>query len=70
MGPEPGHEQVLTTFMSYGKVATGRQGEIIREIGLPRPSALPDAEDIAEAVARKLRDAGRGTYNGPYVPWD
>ena len=56
--------------MSYGKVATGRQGEIIREIGLPRPSALPDAEDIAEAVARKLRDAGRGTYNGPYVPWD
>lgn len=53
-----GHEQVLTTFMSYGKVATERQGEIIREIGTPKPSAQPTAEDIAEAVARKLRGAG------------
>jgi len=53
-----GHEQVLTTFMSYGKVATDRQGEIIRGIGMPKPSTQPAVEDFAEAVARKLRDAG------------
>ncbi len=51
-----GHEQVLTTFTSYGKVATDRQGEIIREIGRPRKSNQPAVDDIAEAVARKLRD--------------
>jgi integrase len=53
-----GHEQVLTTFMSYGKVATDRQGEIIRGIGNLRRSKQPDVEDIAEAVARKLRSEG------------
>ena len=53
-----GHEQVLTTFMSYGKVATDMQGEIIREIGIPKPSTQPAVEDFTEAVARKLRDAG------------
>jgi hypothetical protein len=44
--------------MSYGKVATDRQGEIIRGIGMPKPSTQPAVEDFAEAVARKLRDAG------------
>ena len=53
-----GHEQVLTTFMSYGRVATDRQGEIIRGIGMPKPSKQPDVEVIAEAVARKLRSEG------------
>ena len=53
-----GHEQVLTTFMSYGKVATDRQGEIIRRIGIPELSTQPGVEAIAEAVARKLRKAG------------
>jgi integrase len=53
-----GHEQVLTTFMSYGKVATDRQGEIIRGVSAPRQSEQPGVDDIAEAVARKLRDAG------------
>lgn len=53
-----GHEQVLTTFMSYGKVAADRQGEIIRGIGMPKPSKQPDVEVIAEAVARKLRSEG------------
>ncbi len=50
-----GHEKVLTTFMSYGKVATDRQGEIIRGIGMPRPSTQPAVEDIADAVVRKLQ---------------
>lgn len=53
-----GHEQVLTTFMSYGKVATERQGEIIRGIGIYKQSAQPAVEDFAEAVFKKLRDAG------------
>jgi integrase len=53
-----GHEQVLTTFMNYGRVETDRQGEIIRELGAPRKAIQPGAEDFAEAVARKLRDVG------------
>ena len=53
-----GHEQVLTTFTSYGKVADDRQGEIIRSLGRTRPPSQPGVEDIAEAVARKLRNAG------------
>jgi integrase len=52
-----GHEHVLTTFMSYGKVATERQGEIIREIGTPKPSAQPVAVDIAEAVFKRFQSA-------------
>lgn len=50
-----GHEQVLTTFLSYGSVATARQGEIIRELRTPGPSNRVGVEDIAEAVVRKLR---------------
>ena len=53
-----GHEQVLTTFLSYGSVATDRQGEIIRGIGMPKPSTQSAAEDLAEAVAKILRDGG------------
>lgn len=55
-----GHEQVLTTFMSYGKVATERQGEIIRGIGAPKPPVLPAAKDIAEAVLRRMQNARMG----------
>lgn len=53
-----GHEQVLTTFMSYGKVATDRQGEIIRGIGPPKQSTQPAVDDFAEAVFKKLQNAG------------
>ena len=59
-----GHEQVLTTFMSYGKVATERQGELIQGIGMPRPSTQPDVEDFAEAVAKRLRDTYAGFSAG------
>jgi integrase len=55
-----GHERVLTTFMSYGSVATDRQGEIIRGIGVPKPSTQPDVDDIAEAVVKKLQSTGGG----------
>ncbi len=55
-----GHEDVLTTFSSYGYVATPRQGEIIQQLGIPRATEQPGAEAIAEAVARRLMKAERG----------
>ena len=52
-----GHEQVLTTFLSYGAVATDRQGAIIRGLGVVRQfkQPSPGADDIAEAVVNRLR---------------
>ena len=55
-----GHEGVLTTFYSYGQVATRRQSEIIRGLGEPRQAqGHPDAAEIARAVARELRSTVR-----------
>ncbi len=59
-----GHEQVLTTFMSYGTVATERQAEIIREIGFPKPSTQPDVDNIAEALFRRFQRAGTHLATG------
>lgn len=50
-----GHEQVLTTFTSYGSVPTDRQGTIIRQLSGVGQSKRSDADDLAEAVVRKLR---------------
>ena len=45
-----GHEKVMTTFSSYGAVATSRQAEIFRRLG------QPDRPDIPmEALAEQLR---------------
>jgi hypothetical protein len=55
-----GHEGVLTTFMSYGSVACERQGEIIRGLATSRQPTLASAEDIAEAVAKRLQGTGAG----------
>jgi site-specific recombinase XerD len=52
-----GHEKVLTTFTSYGKVAPARQAEIIRDLRMPRFSADKTAE-LFERLAREAR-AGR-----------
>jgi integrase/recombinase XerD len=51
-----GHEQVLTTFCSYGQVASVRQGEIIRDLANPRRVGTFSADEIAKAVARELRE--------------
>ncbi len=59
-----GHEKVLTTFMSYGKVATERQGQIIKGLGTSRPSKQPDVDDFAEAVFKKLQSAGAALPSG------
>lgn len=49
-----GHEKVLTTFLCYGRVACQRQGEIIRDLATPQRTAPTDADEIAEAVYKKL----------------
>jgi len=59
-----GHEQVLTTFTSYGKVATERQGEILRGIGRHNSSAQTATDEIAEAVFKRFQSAGAGLPAG------
>jgi integrase/recombinase XerC len=52
-----GHEKVLTTFASYGEVASQRQGEILRGLAkLPQPTQS-DANEIADAMLRRLRNS-------------
>lgn len=53
-----GHEKVLTTFLSYGEVACHRQGEIIRDLATPQKNMPTDANEIAEAVFKRLSKAG------------
>lgn len=54
-----GHEQVLTTFLSYGTVGSQRQREIIQGLAKPRQAVQPDMTDqLAEAIAQKLRSSG------------
>ncbi len=50
-----GHEQVLTTFLSYGNVECRRQGEIIKQLGRPKFDQAPDPAAFARAVAQALR---------------
>lgn len=44
-----GHDQVLTTFTSYGSVRSDRQGEIIRNLA---PSEIRNPEDAIRALQR------------------
>jgi len=50
-----GHEQVLMTFLSYGHVESPRQGEVIQGPGETRKPAESSAEEIAEAVFKRLQ---------------
>jgi len=50
-----GHEKVLTTFLCYGEVPGQRQREIIQNLTSAQDSEQSNAEEIAEAVFRKLR---------------
>lgn len=49
-----GHEKVLTTFYSYGEVGTGRQGEIIKNLGSPQPTK---EEDLRKLVREAVLEA-------------
>jgi integrase len=53
-----GHEHVLTTFLSYGAVASDRQGEILRGLVAPQQATPTDANEIAEAVYQRFRGSG------------
>lgn len=53
-----GHDKVMTTFLNYGEVAYQRQGVIIRGLATPQQTKPSGADEIAEAVFRKLLDSG------------
>jgi len=53
-----GHEQVMTTFMSYGEVAVVRQGEIMGGLAAPQSAVSTDAADFAKSVAQELKKLG------------
>lgn len=59
-----GHEQVLTTFVSYGKVSTDRQADIMRGIGRPKSSTQTTTDQIAEAVFKRFQSVGAGFAAG------
>jgi integrase len=45
-----GHEQVLTTFSSYGQVGADRQAELIRHLAQRRVAGAPKAEMIDRMI--------------------
>lgn len=53
-----GHEQVLTTFLSYGSVASDRQGEIIKGLGVPGQAIQPSAGVLADDLLQELKRRG------------
>lgn len=53
-----GHEQVLTTFTSYGKVSSSRQAEIIANLGKPKAETSPLTPE-AYAAFQAILDANK-----------
>ena len=51
-----GHDDVMTTFMSYGEVSTARQAEIICELGKGPHESAEAMEHIRRAVAAMARN--------------
>ena len=61
-----GHEQVLTTFTSYGAVRVDRQGDIIRRLGEQgEQSEAVDPARVLQQVARMLERNGMDTSLPP-----
>jgi len=52
-----GHEKALTTFLSYGQVASQRQGEIIRDLAAPQKPVQSDLREIADELLRTVRES-------------
>jgi integrase len=46
-----GHEQVLTTFTSYGEVSPHRQAEIIKSLAVERQSPI-ELEELSQRIAK------------------
>ncbi len=53
-----GHGDVLTTLTSYGEVSFQRQWEIIRGLATPQQTIQTNANEIAEAVFKRLLETG------------
>lgn len=53
-----GHEQVLTTFTSYGAVRTDRQGELIRGLGTGQRIESANPAAVLQQLAEMLRRSG------------
>jgi integrase len=53
-----GHEGVLTTFLSYGEVASQRQGEIIKQLATSRRESVSNVNALAKALVREMRNSG------------
>lgn len=53
-----GHDGVLTTLMSYGKVPAARQAELIRALGKPKPAN--EEERLTAILAETLRKFQNG----------
>jgi len=52
-----GHNDVLTTLMSYGEISLEQQGELIHNLSLPEPEHDDDAIiKLAEAVLKRSRN--------------
>lgn len=50
-----GHEQVLTTFSSYGSVPLHRQGEIILSLGADGTGEDADVDELIDKLAARLK---------------
>jgi integrase len=59
-----GHEQVLTTFSSYGTVAAHRQAEIIRSMAIPSNSQASDVAGLLEQALDQLRNRQHNLADG------
>ncbi len=55
-----GHEGVLTTFYSYGSVATDRQGDIIRNLGVGQEQMEPTREMVLAMARQLVHGSGQG----------
>lgn len=54
-----GHEGVLTTFLNYGTISTGRQSEIMRQMAKPGiDKAIDPTKTLAENIRKLLDTAG------------
>ena len=63
-----GHEQVLTTFTSYGAVRADRQGDIIRSLGeVETRSASVDPARVLQQVAEMFKRNGLEAPSPPLV---
>ena len=53
-----GHENVLTTFTSYGEVGRQRQAEILQGLANPQQSGQSDQNELADTIVQRLLKHG------------